>query len=671
MALDFPNAPTANQVFGNWRWDGSKWAVNLGTGGSGVPEAPNDGNAYGRGNGVWSPVLKLVGGTVAGTVVLSGGGGTMQLFDNGMGRIESSSTLRINTTSLAPTQFGGSIAAASANIAGALSVTAPAALVATLSRNAVIPAVPYTDGVLALVGSDGAGARAAVHAFGGAPALGLYRANGTAAAQTAVLNNDVLGIVAAYGFGATGYSGNNRANVSFLATQNWTDTAQGTQVVIAASPLGSAGVQTVATFAPSGVTLAAPLNGGAAVFTGNLSAAAGTFSGTVTAADLQSNLNVNAPSGYGYFGSYIRTNGYVAVGGNTTPALTIYNTGGINYTTLYAADGLAGQAGILLGPTTDKANYYRNEGHHFQNRAGSLTTMTITNIGQVVTASDVITEGTLYFKSVGDPGASQGQGALNAKKLRFRQNAGEDNEAGSIDYGGFNASLSIIGMGGIPRKVKIWDELTVAGAAIVNNTLTVNQGGGQVVSLVTPSSSDCYTYVTNGIRQWKFGLQGYTNPGEFWFFDMTANRMAMKFDTGGTVYIANHIAGIVNNGGQCGTGGNAWNAVYSYAFTNASDPAEKSNIEVARERLLQDALARVDALRPITFNWKHERDDAPKHFGFSATDVHAVMGDDFAGWMKDEKSGRQFISYNDLTAVLWAAVQELSAQVQDLRRRQS
>src|ERR1017187_808551 len=65
------------------------------------------------------------------------------------------------------------------------------------------------------------------------------RANGTAAAPTAILSGDNVGGWSAYGYGATGYGTQGRVNSLATATENWTDTAQGCRFAIWTTPNGA------------------------------------------------------------------------------------------------------------------------------------------------------------------------------------------------------------------------------------------------------------------------------------------------------------------------------------------------------------------------------------------------------------------------------------------------
>ncbi len=65
------------------------------------------------------------------------------------------------------------------------------------------------------------------------------KARGTAAAPTAVLNNDALFDLGANGYGATGFGGFNAAGISMRASENWTDTAHGTQMQFSTTSNGA------------------------------------------------------------------------------------------------------------------------------------------------------------------------------------------------------------------------------------------------------------------------------------------------------------------------------------------------------------------------------------------------------------------------------------------------
>lgn len=60
----------------------------------------------------------------------------------------------------------------------------------------------------------------------------MRRARDTAGSPSAVLSGDTLGGMNIRGYGATGYSSLGRATFSFRASENWTDSAQGTDFVL-------------------------------------------------------------------------------------------------------------------------------------------------------------------------------------------------------------------------------------------------------------------------------------------------------------------------------------------------------------------------------------------------------------------------------------------------------
>lgn len=74
MPFDFPTNPPVGTIVTTpagigYEWDGSVWRTPFS--GSGLIDAPSDGNTYGRLNATWTQVLPLAGGTVT-TLTVTG-----------------------------------------------------------------------------------------------------------------------------------------------------------------------------------------------------------------------------------------------------------------------------------------------------------------------------------------------------------------------------------------------------------------------------------------------------------------------------------------------------------------------------------------------------------------------------------------------------------------------
>jgi hypothetical protein len=134
-----------------------------------------------------------------------------------------------------------------------------------------------------------------------------------------------------------------------------------------------------------------------------------------------------------------------------------------------------------------------------------------------------------------------------------------------------------------------------------------------------------------------------------------------------------------NNSVSWGLSGNAYAQMAAYWFNNPSSRSEKQDIATIEH----GALDKVLALSPRVFHWKEVIDNLPDdmpmhpqvlrirpklHSGFIADEVASVLGEDFGGYDRDEH-GREGIAYHELAAVLWKAVQELAAEVRELRGR--
>ena len=97
------------------------------------------------------------------------------------------------------------------------------------------------------------------------------------------------------------------------------------------------------------------------------------------------------------------------------------------------------------------------------------------SFGQYVEAyGDIITHQGFYTYGTGDVGPSTTRGGFGSRRWRFMQNAGDAAEAGTIDYRGYDAgALSIVGAGGSPRRVKIYDFLDVTGGGYFGGPVSV------------------------------------------------------------------------------------------------------------------------------------------------------------------------------------------------------
>jgi hypothetical protein len=99
-----------------------------------------------------------------------------------------------------------------------------------INKNTVAPAAAAAGTILQLAGADAAAARALIDAYGGFVTISGRRANGTAAAPSALAALDVIAGYQARGYGATGYSATSRAQMALAAAEAWSDTAQGTRI---------------------------------------------------------------------------------------------------------------------------------------------------------------------------------------------------------------------------------------------------------------------------------------------------------------------------------------------------------------------------------------------------------------------------------------------------------
>ena len=182
-------------------------------GGSGVPEAPIDTNTYGRSNTTWVPVLPIAGGVLTGALNVQ-------------------ANLQANELVLSSPP-GASLGVGTLNMPGLLRINA----------NAVTTAAPLAGTLLHIVQADGQTPRLSIDCYGAAQpgTINFRAAGGTGATPTTTQAAAGLGYINFSGYIAGAFTGA-RAYISSNATDTYTAGAQGTNLVFATTPAGTTAV---------------------------------------------------------------------------------------------------------------------------------------------------------------------------------------------------------------------------------------------------------------------------------------------------------------------------------------------------------------------------------------------------------------------------------------------
>lgn len=123
----------------------------------------------------------------------------------------------------------------------------------------------------------------------------------------------------------------------------------------------------------------------------------------------------------------------------------------------------------------------------------------------------------------------------------------------------------------------------------------------------------------------------------------------------------------------CGGNGYLWASIGAVSgVINTSDSRDKENIQP-----ISLGLDFINDLTPVSYTWKNQNKHLTGEFqGLIAQEVKEVSEKhgvkDFAGWISDDKENpdsRQGLRYTELIAPLIKAVQELSKQNEELKRR--
>lgn len=113
-----------------------------------------------------------------------------------------------------------------------------------INLNAASLPAPPASNALHIGGANASNVRFTLDAFGGIANISGRRANGTAAAPTAVLTSESILVFGAFGYGSTAYSAQARSTINFVTSETWTDAAQGMRITFATTTNGTAAVPT-------------------------------------------------------------------------------------------------------------------------------------------------------------------------------------------------------------------------------------------------------------------------------------------------------------------------------------------------------------------------------------------------------------------------------------------
>ena len=359
----------------------------------------------------------------------------------------------------------------------------------TVSGNTAATPAPNAGTLAHFVGANGTTARLLIDSFGSTMAsIDMRKANNTAASPTALITGSGIGQITWQGYGATGYGNGSRIKILGYASENWTDTAQGTHLTFHTTPIGgiataevmrldSRGYLGIGTIAPATRLDVADsaTNGSVARFVqSNATASNGVYIQTQTASASDLALTVASNAG-ATVGLAVRNNGNVGIG-TSTPAQRLDVAGNVNGSGLCIAGDCKTAWSQVGGGTTSQwttsgSNIYFNTG----------------NVGVGTTAPAYPLEvsksqaaGTLF--QVTNANTSPGNGAAvrmftsgnNALTLSAQENAG----AGGYAAINQEANLPLLLKTSNTERIRITGAGNVGiGTATPGEALTVNGRG--------------------------------------------------------------------------------------------------------------------------------------------------------------------------------------------------
>lgn len=214
--------------------------------------------------------------------------------------------------------------------------------------------------------------------------------------------------------------------------------------------------------------------------------------------------------------------------------------------------------------------------------------------------------------------------------------------AGALTVSG----LQVNGAAGITGGVTVGGGVTTAAGITCNS--------GRVISTTSVAGQPCFTVSASGGASFGLYIDAANNPN---LGIMNANGNPIGGASACVVWTGNNGGPGQDNTMGWGIPGRAWFQVVSYNFPQSSDPRTKKDIAA----IPADPLAQVLAIPVHNYRYLNDAETAPLHWGFLSTEVHATMGDNFAGWVQGTDADQtESLNIMDMLAMLWAAVQEVA-----------
>ncbi len=145
----------------------------------------------------------------------------------------------------------------------------------TVNANASGPPTPQAGVFLHFVAADGNSTGLGFDGFAQSGVIDFRRSQGTKASPSAIDALRTLALIGATGYGQTGYSSSRRALISLQSSGAWTDTDQGTQVIIQTTASGGTTTSTKLTLNSVGDLILASTTASTSSSTGAVQVAGG------------------------------------------------------------------------------------------------------------------------------------------------------------------------------------------------------------------------------------------------------------------------------------------------------------------------------------------------------------------------------------------------------------